>query len=136
MSAPSDSVQDFLADRGCAEHVVAGGLEGLIDAWETFAKGLGKGYAHGLDDYLNDLDLRQIIAEAWLKATATQRKPLTARLAAADKRVRAATTASAVCLWGSKNAKKYGWDASTHWWYFAVPKKPAADLQRDLGRVR
>ena len=136
MSASHDPVQEYLVERGCAEHVVTGGLAGLLDAWETFAKALGKGYAQSLDDYLNDLDARQILADAWVKASPAQRSALQSRLQAADRRVRTATSTSEVCLWGSKIARRERYTAEANWWYYAVPKKPAPALRAELEKVR
>ncbi len=43
----------FLAERGCPDFVVDGGLAGLVKAWEKFAAGLANGYelenVHGFD---------------------------------------------------------------------------------------
>ena len=56
-----DPIRRFLRARGVADHVVAGGLDGLVADWEHTAERVESGYALGLDDYLNDLDARQII---------------------------------------------------------------------------
>lgn len=128
----SDAVQTYLAQRGCPDFVVEGGLKGLVASWEAFAAGLANGYEHGLDEYLNDLDVRQILADAWPKASPQQRGALAARLETADRRVRSATTIGEACLWGAKVAKRNRYDATTNWWYYAVPKKGSAELRADL----
>ena len=59
----SDPVREYLRDKGCAEHVVKGGFGGLVRDWESTVASIVRGYEFGLDDYLNDLDGRQLISE-------------------------------------------------------------------------
>ena len=58
-----DPVGEFLRNRGCPEHVVRGGLRGLVESWEEVVRSVEEGYSLGLDDYLNDMDGRQLIEE-------------------------------------------------------------------------
>src|SRR6266850_3516824 len=64
MSSDLDPVRSFLRQRGCPEEVVAAGLEGLIDEWERVVEQVSRIYPLGLDDYLNDLDGRQLLQES------------------------------------------------------------------------
>ena len=59
-------------------------------AWEQTAAAIEAGYSLTLDDYLNDLDARQIL-KVVLSAMPDPDGPLLDRLRAADARVRAAT---------------------------------------------
>ena len=59
-----DPINDFLKEKGCPQSVVKGGILGLVKNWEQVVEEVGKGYALTLDDYLNDLDGRQILEEA------------------------------------------------------------------------
>lgn len=77
-----------------------GGLDGLITAWETTAATIAAGFDLSLDDYLNDLDARQIV-EVVLAAIPEPDGPLIARLRVVDERVRVATTPARGCLLGS-----------------------------------
>ena len=52
----SDPVRDYLQKKGCADHVINGGLAGLVETWEGIVESVAEGYSLGLDDYLNDLD--------------------------------------------------------------------------------
>jgi hypothetical protein len=112
-----------------------GRVDTLAAAWEAFAQDLGNGYELGLDDYLNDLDGRRLLAEA-LAAGDGQPNELAERVEAADARVRAATKPQTTCLWGAKNAARERLDAEKHWWYFAVPKRFGEEFRRDLARVK
>ena len=127
-----EAVRDFLRRRGSASHVVEGGLPGLLRMWERLVASVERGYPLTLDDYVNDLDGRQILAETLAAlpqaATPAQRE----RLARADARLRAASRPGP-CLWGDANAQAHGWTPRTHWWYFRHPKNPGAELAAALG---
>jgi hypothetical protein len=103
----------------------------LLAKWEAFARELHQGYRFGLDDWLNDVDVRRLIAEAGDLLPSHQR-----RLAAADARVREATQPHDKCLWGTKNAQQHGWKPTTHWYYFARPACHGEPFGKDLARVQ
>jgi len=69
-----DPVSEFLKERGCPAHVIRGGLMGLIDSWETTVESVERGYSLGLDDYLNDMDGRQLIEVALGSAPDKEKK--------------------------------------------------------------
>ena len=126
-----ERVRDLLRRRGSPPHVVEGGLPGLLRAWERVVASVERGYPLTLDDYLNDVDGRQILADVLSAlpqaATPAQRE----RLAKADARLRAASRPGP-CLWGEANAQARGWTPRTHWWYFRHPAKPGEQLAADL----
>ena len=130
------AIREFLRARGCPETVVEAGAEGLIEEWERVVAAIETGYPLGLDDYLNDIDGREMIAavrEAVPRAlTPTQRR----RLELADSRARAQMVPHGKCLWGERLAAANGWDPVIHWWYFMRPKRPGPDLNLELGRGR
>ncbi|MEZ5964003.1 MAG: hypothetical protein R3F56_09185 [Planctomycetota bacterium] len=130
-----DPVRAHLAERGSPDPVVKAGLAGLVGQWEDFAKAVGKRYDLGIEDYLNDLDVRQLIADVWDLAAVASTRRLAGRLAAADKRVRAATKAAAACLWGSKVAKREAYTPEANWWYYALPKRAGAELREAVAEV-
>src|SRR5688500_16956128 len=59
-----EAVTQYLKGRGVPDDVAESGLEGLVSAWERTASQVQAGYPLGLDDYLNDVDGRQLIEEA------------------------------------------------------------------------
>ena len=83
-----DSIREFLKKKGCPEHVVKGGFEGLIETWETVVTEISHGYDLTLDDYLNDMDARQLIEEAIPFASTPAHKALIKKLGRLDKIVR------------------------------------------------
>ena len=128
--------REFLRARGCPEPVVSGGADGLVEEWERVVAQVEQGYPLGLDDYLNDMDGRELIA-ALMNAVARALTPVQKRrLVAADERMRAAVQPLAHCLWGDRLAAANGWDATRNWWYFSRPARPGPDLAQELVRFQ
>jgi len=127
-----DPVRDYLRERGCGKHVVEGGLEGLVENWEKTVRSVEDGYSLTLDDYLNDLDGRQLIAEALAVAGDQQCAAINARLDRADEKMRNLTEPTEVCLWGEDVAEEEGWTPEENWWYFARPIKADAELLAEI----
>ena len=124
----SDPVREYLRGKGCADHVVKGGFGGLVRAWESTVASIVRGYEFGIDDYLNDLDGRQLISEIVAIADAASRLKYEDRVRRSDERVRKVLRATGECLWGDADAKRHGWSADKNWWYFSVPKTAGPEL--------
>jgi hypothetical protein len=128
----AEELREFLRARGCPEAVVTAGLTGLIEDWERIAAEIETGYRLGLDDYLNDMDARELLAAALEVVPRALSSPLRRRLRAADERARAALVPAGRCLWGARLAAAHGWDAESRWWYFMKPARPGEELRHDL----
>jgi len=122
----------YLKKRGRPGWVVEAGLKGLVQRWEETGTSLTKGYSLGLDDYLNDMDVRQLIADTLPLTTQTERKKLKPRVIQADARIKKFLKPVRACLWGAGEAKRNGWTARKNWWYFRLPKHPGPDLLAEL----
>jgi hypothetical protein len=127
-----DLIRDFLKKKGCPEHVVKGGLEGLIETWETVVTEISHGYDLTLDDYLNDMDGRQLIEEAIPFASTPAHKALIKKLGRLDKIVKTLIVPTEKSLWGESVAKERNWTPETNWWYFNHPEHPGPDLRDEL----
>jgi hypothetical protein len=132
----SDPVREYLRDKGCAEHVVKGGFGGLVRDWESTVASIVRGYEFGLDDYLNDLDGRQLISEVMEIADPPTRLKYGERVRLVDERVRKALRPTVECLWGNSAAARHGWTAEKNWWYFSVPQTAGPELLIDLNSDR
>ncbi len=133
---PPDPVRHFLAERGSPPHVVQGGLEGLLRGWEETVTAVAAGYPlDTLDDYLNDLDGRQILEEALTFVPPHRSVALHRRLALADSRFLSLVTPVSRCLWGDRAARDNGWDPHRSWWYWRRPRHAGPDLQREIDAV-
>jgi len=125
-----DGVREFLRDRGLADEVVDAGAEGMVARWEQAAREAERErYPFGLEDWLNDLDGRHLLAELAAAVPGAIGESLAARLAEADQRLRAATTAAPQCLWGESLAKRMGWKPAREWWYWRTPRAVTDDFE-------
>lgn len=128
----NDPVRDFLEQMECSKQIINGGLKGLIEMWEEIVGEVEEGYAHGLDDYLNDMDARQLLHDAMMLATVEQKKPFLERVQAADARMQKITEPVGKCLWGREIAEEEGWDEEENWWYYAKPLKANDELLEEI----
>ncbi|HQR18492.1 MAG TPA: hypothetical protein PK948_08970 [Gemmatimonadales bacterium] len=124
----ADRLAEFLRAEGAPDAVVHGGLEVLLSGWERTVGAVEAGYPGDYEDYLADLDGRQLLAQALSRITRAQAEAVAARLEALDLRMRAATTPVARCVWGAIVADEEGWTAEGNWWYFVRPLTGRAEL--------
>jgi hypothetical protein len=124
-----DPIRDYLHGRGCPDFVVDGGLDGLIARWAATADEIAKGYDATFDEYLNDMDARQIIEDVLTRFPEPDGS-LFDRLRAVDARVVAATRPVTRCIWGA--GAKPAWNARENWWYFRVPRAPGPQLAPEV----
>jgi len=129
-----DPVRDFLKQRGCPPHVVDGGLPGLLSAWEKTAADVAGVYRLGLDDYLNDMDGRELLDAAWAAAGDPEREALGSHLEAADRKMKRHLLPPGPCLWGESEAAARGWTPEKNWWYFRRPRRAGNDFETDWRR--
>jgi hypothetical protein len=130
-----DPVRRLLRESGCEDHVVQAGLAGLVEAWEKAVAQVEAGYPLGLDDYLNDMDGRQILVAALDQAGGPAAEAALAnRVRAADTRMRKVVRQVDECLWGDPVADAEGWTPDENWWYFSLPRAPGPELREDLER--
>ncbi len=128
---PLDPVRALLNARGCPPHIVDAGLPGLVDAWSQVVDSIADEYELTLDDYLNDLDLRDLIAAALEVADVPARLSVTQELDESDTRFRELTE-DAPCLWGEDIAAEEGLEPEREWWYYRRPAHPGEQLREDL----
>lgn len=127
-----DAVDRYLAERGVADHVRARGLRGMIDDWGRIAASAER-YDLTLDDWINDLDLRDIIAGALTVASTGEQHRVRAVLARADERFRAATVECAPPLVGvGAGDSVQPINPQDAWWYRRAPAHPGATMRDDL----
>jgi hypothetical protein len=109
----------------------------LIDQWATFVSDLARqGYTFDLDNWLNDVDVRELILEALPMFSREEMGDHALKLDAADKEFMAATRAFKRCVWGAGTAKKEKWNADKNWWYFRTPLRTNSQLEDELATVR
>ena len=119
-------VADYLRKRGAPEHIVKSGLGGLVRSWERTVDEIETGYKWGLEEWLNDLDVRTLVFEIVTTLPGEVVLGLMRRLNLADWRFMEATVKTQECVWGEENAKENHWSRNTHWWLYRMP--PGADI--------
>ena len=127
-----DPVRNFLRNRGCPGHVINGGLHGLAENWESTIQAVKKGYNFGLDDYLNDLDGRQLLEEALAVAPKEQKEAFLKRVHHADELMKSLVESTERCLWGEEVAEAEGWTPKKNWWYFSKPINATPELLSEI----
>jgi len=129
-----DPVERYFDQRGVSAGVRSKGLRGIVADWEAIARG-AENYELTLDDWLNDLDLRDIIAGAMAVAPEAIVQILRDTLERADDAFRAATVEFKQSLWevgvdAKPGARRH--DRVSQWWYFRYPRRPGFSMRRDL----
>lgn len=117
----SDPVRTYLVERGCADFVVQGGLAWLVSAWERTVESLVRGEPQNEDEFLNDVDGRDVLEGAVSAAPERERAVWEARVELADSKVRARLVPTNECLWGSEVAAARGYSREREWWYYHRP---------------
>jgi hypothetical protein len=127
-----DPVLVFLQSQGCSRAVIEGGLPGLVALWEQTVERVAGEYPGGLETYLNDMDTRELLHEAWQIARDDQREESRPRLDAADRRMRGLVVPAGQCLYGDLVATDEGWKPDSHWWYFSIPARASVRFMSEL----
>lgn len=103
-------------------------LEEMISRWEKTAKGAAT-YDLTLDDWLNDLDLREMIARQTSEGAVVSASAKS-RLDEADRAFRESTIEAKGSMWGPTAGREH--HPTAHWWYFRYPSSPGSYMRRDL----
>ncbi|HEY6982112.1 hypothetical protein [Reyranella sp.] len=112
-------------------------LRDLIDQWSTLSSDLErKDYTFDLDNWRNDVDVRQLILEALPMFSREEIGDHALKLDDADKIFQAATRPFRRCVWGVGTARKERWTPQANWWYFRTPMRSNAQLEDELATVR
>jgi hypothetical protein len=126
-----DPVRRVLTDRGSPAEVVNGGLDGLLERWTSVVDSVAAEYPLTLDDYLNDMDVRDALAAVLLVVSETEAGAARLRLDPLDERFRTVTVATG-CLWGDDVEEDDALDPGREWWYYRRPLHLNDDLASEL----
>jgi hypothetical protein len=126
-----DPIAEYLEKRGVSAGVRKKGLRGLVADWIGIARSAAH-YNLTLDDWVNDLDLRDIIAGALAFAPQNERHALHEALERADDEFRAGTLAFEQSAAHGSRSRAQAYDPSRQWWYFRYPAHPGDSMRADL----
>ena len=114
-----------------------GELHDLIDQWAEFSNDLErKDYTFDLDNWRNDVDVRELILEALPMFSREEIGDHALKLDEADKAFQANTRPFKRCVWGHGTQRKEKWTPEANWWYFRSPRRSNAQLEDELATVR
>ena len=112
-------------------------LRDLIDQWAEFTGDLErKDYTFDLDNWRNDVDVRELILEALPMFSREEMGDHSLKLDAADQAFKESTRDFKKCVWGHGTARKEKWTAAKNWWYFRTPNRSNGQLEDELATVR
>lgn len=112
-------------------------LRELIDQWATLSADFErKDYTFDIDNWRNDVDVRQLIEEALPMFSREEMGDHALKLDEADRVFKAGTRPFKRCVWGHGTQKKEKWSPETNWWYFRTPVRSNAQLEDELSMVR
>jgi hypothetical protein len=112
-------------------------LRDSIDQWAEFVADLErKDYAFDIDNWRNDVDVRQLILEALPMFSREEMGDHALKLDEADKAFKAGTRDFKKCVWGHGTQKKENWSPQHNWWYFRTPIRSNGALEDELATVR
>lgn len=112
-------------------------LRDLIDQWAEFVGDLErKDYTFDLDNWRNDVDVRELILEALPMFSREEMGDHALKLDETDKSFMAGTRVFKRCIWGHGTQKKEKWTPERNWWYFRTPLRSNAQLEDELATVR
>ena len=115
----SDAATKFLEQRGIPEHLARHGLSGLLESWELTGRELAEGWSVTRAEFVQDLEARQILAEAEAQGLLDEHD--LKRLSLADRNFAASTKATQTCTLDADTATKRGYTAEANWWYWREP---------------
>jgi hypothetical protein len=111
-------------------------LRDLIDQWVEFTSGLETAdYTFDLDNWRNDVDVRELILEALPMFSREEIGDHALKLDQADATFKTSTRPSRRCVWGHGTQSKEKWTPEANWWYFRTPRSNA-QLEDELATVR
>jgi hypothetical protein len=100
-------------------------LNERVEGWESLVAEVEQGYGMTVDDYTNDLAVREWLDLVRPILTMRLRDSLDERLSLLDERFRAATVKPAVQMPGAGDA-----------WFYRLPKALVGELAEDAARMR
>jgi hypothetical protein len=102
-------------------------LEPMVKGWERTVRDIVERTPQYYNEYLNDMDGRELLQDALDAIPPDEQGALRARVAAADATVLPHLVPTAHCIWGDHVARAQGYTPERDWWYFHRPPNEETD---------
>lgn len=121
----------------CMHLVTKHGLNYLIPCWQENVEMLDLEIHEGLmvDEYLNDVDARNIIDRILHVLPNNVRTAVEADLKPIDALFLKKTQETEMCIWGNENEQRHGWNHENQWYYYRAPEQLLSELKRTYWRL-
>ncbi len=106
-------------------------VERMVTKWSRFVTEVESGRPDSVDEYANDIWLRDALEDLYTLLSPAGRRGLASELESVDGRFDAATRPVSDSFWPAVR----GWEPQ-RWWYYRVPRQLSAQFEQDLrGRL-
>jgi hypothetical protein len=122
--ASIDRAESALRAQGWTSRLT---LSSALGAWKVLIDEVGAGYQWSIDEYTNDLTVRDWLDQAWPLLSQRVRDARDPELAALDQRWRAATVDDG----GAMVGRYFCVDASSGWWWRRRPRVIEGEFAED-----
>lgn len=120
-----DSISASFSKR--AKHATTWNFNELMKEWFDFIAKVEKGYTMTIDDYTNDLTLRDLLDELLQQLPEGLKNKVSKLVEPSYARFKNATIILRKPLWSDKNPP---------WWKYRLPKKLVGELKEDVESLK
>lgn len=117
-------IKKYLGPINYTKHIVSGNLNQLVKNWRHTTEIELQNPNYLIEEYLNDLDGRNLIAKILLQFNGhlAPIDDLIQEIEEIDRKF-IKQTISTPCIWGHRNEIKHHWNEKDQWWYYRLPKQ-------------
>jgi len=116
----NDNIKNALKDS--SDFVIKNGLNYLIPKWKKFTNKVHENDGSIIEDYLNDLDTRNIIDKILPLLTEIEKASILQEVNFQDRQFIDRTFELKDCIWGVQNETIHGYTRQKHFYYYRAPQ--------------
>ncbi len=118
-------VDEYIKKSKYSSEVKKGGINYLLDRWDSTCNGLPFNDRYQFDEYLNDLSTRDIIDEIIDNCSISQE--FIEKISFIDTIFKEKTVLVEECLWGIRIETKLLYNNVKNWYFFRIPEERKVD---------
>lgn len=107
-------------------------LDSLLEDYSNFITACRKGYDLAIEDYLNDLEVRNAIELVIKNYPKDVLGDFSTKVSELDGQLRSMLIRKDISLWGDNVIKLNSWNPNQHWWLFGYPSKSTGMFLADI----